>query len=77
MNKKDLEFQPVNVNERLLYGCMIRLDALCDMVNSLVEYVAEKEKIATTSVNVKEIEVAKPTPKKKATPKKKVDKEEV
>jgi hypothetical protein len=73
MNKKDMEFQPVNVNERLLFGCMVRLDALCDMVNSIVEYIAEKEKIAVEAVKVEE----EPVVKKRATSKKKVDKEEV
>ena len=52
MDKKDMDFKPVNINERLLYGCMIRLDALCDMVNSIVEYIAAKDSIATTSNEV-------------------------
>jgi len=72
MDKKDLEFRPVNVNERLLFGCMVRLDALCDMVNSIIEYIAEKDGVATTSNEVtapiNDEVVVEPTPKK--TPKK-------
>jgi hypothetical protein len=68
MDKKDMDFQPVNINERLLYGCMIRLDALCEMVNSIVEYIANKEGVATTSneltAPIEEEVVVKPAPKK-------------
>lgn len=65
MNKKDLDFQPVNINERLLYGCLIRLDALCEMVSSLLSYIAEKNDVAITNINVEE----KLLPKKKSTKK--------
>jgi hypothetical protein len=45
--------EPVNVEERYLYAMIQRLDALCHMVSSLVEYVAQKEGIAVESVEEK------------------------
>jgi hypothetical protein len=55
--------EPVNVNERYLYAMVIRLDALCNMVSSLVEHIASKEGIAVENNTV--IEKPKPTRKKR------------
>jgi hypothetical protein len=55
--------EPVNVNERYLYAMVLRLDALCNMVSSLVEHIASKEGIAVENNTV--IEKPKPTRKKR------------
>jgi len=59
--------EPVNTQERYLHATVMRLDALCDMVSSLVEYIAEKEKITTVKNEVVE---AKPVPKRNTRKKK-------
>lgn len=59
--------KPLNTEERYQYEQLIRLDALCNMLSSLVEHIAKKENVATTNNEV----VSKPTPRKRA---KKVDK---
>jgi hypothetical protein len=56
---------PLNAQERLLHSCAVRLDALCHMMSSLLEHIAEKDNIATTSNKVVEREEEKP--KKKTT----------
>lgn len=43
-------YQPVNASEHLLHGILIRLDALCHMMNSVIEHVAERDNVAMTSV---------------------------
>jgi hypothetical protein len=58
--------KPLNTDETYAYEMIVRLDALCHMVSSLVEHLAEKEGVATTSNKV----VEKKAPKKKATKKK-------
>jgi hypothetical protein len=55
--------EPVNVQERYLYAMVLRLDALCNMVSSLVEHIASKEGIAVETNTV--IEKPKPSRKKK------------
>jgi hypothetical protein len=55
--------EPVNVQERYLYAMVLRLDALCNMVSSLVEHIASKEGIAVENNTV--IEKPKPSRKKK------------
>jgi hypothetical protein len=55
--------EPVNVQERYLYAMVLRLDALCNMVSSLVEHIASKEGIAVENNTV--IEKPKATRKKK------------
>ena len=55
--EKDLHkppYEPVNATEHFLYAMLVRLDALCHMMNSLIEYVAERDNVATTSHEVKE-----------------------
>lgn len=59
---------PLNANERLLHACAIRLDALCHMMSSLLEHVAEKDNVSTTSNKVVEkVEEKEEKPKKKVT----------
>lgn len=41
---------PVNVQERYLYAMVMRLDALCNMMSSLMEHIAEKEGLATEQI---------------------------
>lgn len=55
-------YEPVNATEHFLYAMLVRLDALCHMMNSLIEYVAERDNIATTSHEVEE-EVVQPDEK--------------
>lgn len=55
---------PVSVTDQYLHGMVLRLDALCDMVNSLITYIAEKEGIATENNKVVE-RPAPPSRKKK------------
>ncbi len=52
-------YEPVNATEHFLYAMLVRLDALCHMMNSLIEYVAERDNVATTSHEVEE-EVVQP-----------------
>lgn len=64
MRKDSLEGidEPVSVNEKYLHAMVIRLDALCHMVSSLVEHIASKEGIATEGNTVAE---KSPAPRKK------------
>lgn len=55
-------YEPVNATEHFLYAMLVRLDALSHMMNSLIEYVAERDNVATTSHEVKE-EVVQPDEK--------------
>lgn len=41
--------EPLNATERYLYACAVRLDALCDMVSSLIEHIAKQNGVATTT----------------------------
>lgn len=57
MMKKDLHkppYEPVNATEHFLYAMLVRLDALCHMMNSLIEHISERDNVATTSHKVKE-----------------------
>jgi hypothetical protein len=49
---------PINSNDRYLHGINIRLDALIQQVNSIVEYLASKDKVAVTEqvVETKQVE---------------------
>lgn len=51
------DFKPVNSEERIMYGMLIRLDALCDMVESLVEHIAKEEDIPVTNETYEEVQV--------------------
>lgn len=53
--------EPVNVDERYLYAMVMRLDALCHMVSSLVEHIAKKEGVAVEAV----VEKSAPAPRKR------------
>jgi hypothetical protein len=55
--------EPLNVQERYMHGMVIRLDALCHMVSSLVDYIASKEEIAVEENTV--VEEVVPKRKKK------------
>lgn len=48
MNKLNLE-EPLNQNERYLYACAVRLDALCNMLSSFLEFYANQNGVAVTS----------------------------
>lgn len=55
---KDLE-QPLNANERYLYGINVRLEILIDMFSSFLNSYANQNNIATTNnVVVEDIEEA-------------------
>ena len=52
--------EPVNAQERYLYAMVVRLDALCHMTSSLLEYIAKKEGIAVQeNTVVEQVEVKK------------------
>jgi hypothetical protein len=55
--------EPMNVEDRYMYAMVMRLDALCHMVSSLVEHIASKENLAVENNTV--IEKPKPSRKKK------------
>ena len=77
--------QPLNAQERYLYGINARLDAVVDMMSSFIELYAEKQKVTTEShvvevspaeveeevapVEVEE-EVVSPAPRKRRSKKK-------
>lgn len=46
--------KPLNSEERYLHAMVVRLDALCHMVSSLMEYIADKEDVAVTNNEVVE-----------------------
>ena len=48
MSKLNLE-EPLNQNERYLYAAVVRLDALCNMLSSFLEFYADKNDVAVTS----------------------------
>jgi hypothetical protein len=47
MNK---DFQPLNIDEQLQYAQLQRLDAIVDMMSSLLKVYAEKNEIAVENV---------------------------
>lgn len=52
--------KPVNTEETYMYAMVVRLDALCNMVSSLLEHIAVQQGVATTSNVVEEkVEVVK------------------
>ena len=55
---------PVNVTEKYLYGINIRLDAIINMLSSLIETYAHQNNIATTNNKV-EVKTPKKTRSKK------------
>lgn len=46
--------EPVNIVEQYLHASVVRLDALCNMMSSLLEHIAEKENVALQEVKVNE-----------------------
>lgn len=62
MNKLE---QPLNANERYLYGICTSLDALTHMFSSFIDVYANQNEIATTQNTVKEKEKPKTTRKRK------------
>jgi hypothetical protein len=56
--------EPLNVDERYLYAMVMRLDALCHMMSSLLQHIADKENVAVEQVKV--AEKSAPSRKKKA-----------
>jgi len=53
MNIRNLD-QPLNVEERYLYGINVRLNILIEMLSSFLDVYAKKNQIATTSNEVVE-----------------------
>lgn len=56
---------PLNVKEQYMHAIVLRLDALVEQMNSLVEHIGEKENVAITESKVEE----KVAPKRKTTKK--------
>lgn len=53
MDKVDM---PLNASERYMYAMVIRLDAMCNMLSSIVEYIAKKEDVAVENA-VEEVKI--------------------
>lgn len=51
--------EPINMTDQYMYAIVVRLDALCNMVSSLIEHIAEKEKIAVEHNTVKKVKSKK------------------
>lgn len=53
---KDIEKlgRPVNYSERMQYAQLIRLDAMCDMLSSIIAYIGDKENIGVEDKSVKD-----------------------
>lgn len=45
---------PLNAQERLMYAQVVRLDAICDMLSSIVEVMANQNNIAVETKKVVE-----------------------
>lgn len=56
--------KPLNTEERYQYEQLIRLDALCNMMSSLLEHISKKEDVAITMNTVVE---KKPRSRKQVT----------
>ena len=59
--EKDLHkppYEPVNTVEHFLYAMLVRLDALCDMMNSIIEYIAEHDNGTITFHSEEEMQEA-------------------
>ena len=52
MKKLNLD-EPLNQNERYMYAMAVRLDAICDMLSSIVEYIASVNAVPVTSNEIK------------------------
>lgn len=68
---------PVSFNERVAYEQLIRLDALCNMVSSLVEYIAKKDNVAVETKTVEKREPVKKIEKEETKVEEKEVKEKV
>lgn len=44
---------PLNATEKYLHATVIRLDAMCHMLSTIVEHLAEKDDVAVTNEEVK------------------------
>lgn len=53
MDKVDM---PLNASERYMYAMVIRLDAMCNMLSSIVEYIAKKEDVTVENA-VEEVKI--------------------
>lgn len=60
MSKSQID-EPLNANERYLYGINMRLEVLIEQMSSLLEHIAKKEGVAVESAKV----VEKPAPRRK------------
>lgn len=57
--------EPMNANERFLYAIAVRLDAIIEQNNSIIDALAKEKKIAVTETKVEETKV-KAEPKQEA-----------
>ena len=57
--KLDKLDEPLNLNERYMYGINIRLNILIEQFNSFLNAYANDKKIATTSEIIKDVKVDK------------------
>lgn len=53
MKFEKVPYTPVNSNEHFMHAMVVRLDALCHMVDALVQHVAKLDKV--TQENVTEV----------------------
>lgn len=50
------DLQPVNYSERVMYEQLVRLDALCNMLSSLITHIAKRDEVPTVNNTVEQIE---------------------
>lgn len=41
--------EPISIHEKYLHATVVRLDAICHMMTSLLEYIAKKEQLGIES----------------------------
>ena len=64
MSDKNLD-QPLNTEERYLYAIAVRLDAITEMLASLISAYAQKENLPLTHCAAEEVKPSKKKTKKK------------
>lgn len=69
---KDIGFSPVTSQEELQLQMLMRLDALCNMVSSLLAAYAEEKRIVVEENVIEEVKVAKKPTKSRKPVKKEV-----
>lgn len=56
--------EPINITDKYLHGMVVRLDALCAMMDSVIQYIADKDGVAVENNKVIVKQPAKRTSRK-------------